>query len=291
MKKILFILLFLSCSQLSFSQSAVSDTTYHDGHATKNKSDATFYSVANIVGKMKEIRTFDIKDNLITRQQYILNPVVSQRSYNEWLLHGSSFWWYKKEVLHQEENYLYGREYGVFKEFYPSGALLKKDSFAGGILYSSYFYFENGQMALVFEHGLKQVRPVDKVYAETALIRHFAPIKPLVLNNPYDVYVCFMVDKKGNPRDFHLINCDDPMAYNKMLKLVKSLPKLFSSTFKNGVLIETMYVVPIYKFSLFPYRKKQGRTQFNSNDNFLGNEKTHQTTLLNEHRALNIVRH
>ena len=290
MKKILFILLSLPWSQLLFSQTAVSDTTYHDGHATKNKSDATFYSITNIVGKMKVVRTFDIKDNLITRQQYILNSVESQLPFNKWLLHGSSFWWYKKEVLRKEENYLYGREYGVFKEFYPSGALLKKDSFAGGILCSSYFYFENGQMALVFEQGIKQVRPVNKAYAETALMQHFAPIESLVLNNPYDVYVCFMVDKKGNPRDFHLINCDDPKAYKKMHKLVASLPKL-SPAFKKGEPIETMYLVPIYISSPFPYRKRQGRTQFNSDDNFFGNEKTHQTTLLNEHRALNIIRY
>lgn len=288
MKKILFIL--LSCSQLLFSQSTVSDTTYHDGYAMKNKSDATFYSVTNIVGKMKVVRTFDIKDNLISRQQYILNPVVSQRSYNEWLLHGPSFLWYKKDVLHQEASYLYGQKQGIFKDFYPSGALLKKDSFAGGILCSSYFYFENGQTSLVFEQGIKQVRPVNKVYAETALITHFALLELWVLNNPYDVFVCFMVDKKGNPRDFHLINCDDPKANNKMLQLVESLPKL-SPAFKKGEPIETMYLVPIYTSSPFPHRKKQGRTLFNSNDNFFQNEQTHQTTLLNEYRALNIVRY
>lgn len=290
MKKALIILLYLSCSQLLFSQNAVSDTTYHDGYVKKSKSDATFYSVTNIVGKMKVVRTFDIKDNLISRQQYILNPVVSQRSYNEWLLHGPSFLWYKKDVLHQEVNYLYGQKQGIFKDFYPSGALLKQDSFSAGTLCSSYFYFENVQTTLVFEQGIKQVRPVNKAYAETALITHFAPIELWVLNKPHDVYVCFMVDKKGNPRDFHLINCDDPKAYNKMLQLVESLPKL-SPAFKKGVPIETMYLVPIYTSSPFPPRKSQGRTPFNSNDNFFQNERTHQPTLLNEHRALNIVRH
>lgn len=290
MKKALFILLSLSCSQLLFSQSALSDTTYHYDRMKESKSDATFYSVTNIVGKMKVVRTFDIKDSLISRRQHILNPAANPASYNKWLLHGPSFLWYKKDVLHQEENYLYGEKHGVFKEFYPSGALLKKDSFAEGILRSSYFYFENGQMNLVFEQGIKQVRPANKVYAETALMQHFAPIEFLVLNNPYDVYVCFMVDKKGNPRDFHLINSDNPKAYKKMLKLAESLPKLLSAS-KNGVLIETMYVVPIYKSSPFTYKKNQGRMLYNSHDNFFENEQTHQTTLLNEQQRLNNIRH
>ena len=290
MKKILLILLSLSCSQLLFSQNAVTDTIYHHGRMMNNKSDAPFYSVTNILGKMKVVSMFDNKDNLISRRQYIINPVVGQHSYYKWLLHGTSILWYKKDVLRREESYLYGHKQGVFKEFYPSGALLKKDSFSAGILCSSFFYFENGQTSLIYEHGIRQVRPVSEAYAETALIQHFAPIESLVLNNPFDVYVSFMVDKKGNPRDFHLINSDDPKAYKKMLKLAETLPKL-SAALKNGEPIETAYLIQIYNSSPFPYKENKSRTPLNSNDNFFQNEQTHQTTLLNEHRAFNIVRH
>lgn len=289
MNKLRYALLFLSWANAVFAQNAQSDTTYHDGYVMKSKSDATFYSATKIVGKTKAVRIFDMKDNLMSRRQYALNPYVNQSSNNKWLLHGPSFLWYKKDVLHQEENYLFGQKHGIFQEYYPSGALLKKDSFASGTLCSSYFYFENGQMSLVFEQGIKQVKPANEVYAATALRQHFAPIESLVLNNPYDVYVSFMVDKKGNPRDFHLINCDDRKAYKKMLKLAESLPKL-SSASKNGVPIETLYLVPIYTSSPFPYRKTKGRTLLNSNDNFFENEQTHQTSLLNEHQRLKDVR-
>jgi hypothetical protein len=267
------------------AQVIVADTTYYNGHIVKKKSQAVCYTIAQTVGKMKVEKTYDIKDNLFAREQYIINPHVRQHGYMKWLLHGPSFFWYTKDVPYKEANYSYGRKQGVFKEFYPSGELLKKDSFALDTLRNSYFYYPNGSEFLVYEQSIQPPKPANEVYSSTFLWHHFAPMMSPFGNKPYDIYIKFTVDTEGVAKDFRIVNCEERALYKEMLELVKTLPRLLPA-YKNGVPIETSILVPIYKSDIIAIKRPTVRIVRQNDAGFLEGEAPHQGTLYREDQRL-----
>ena len=267
MKKILFILFFLGT--YAIDAQVTSDTIYYDfnNRSVKKKSQATFYTISKTVGKMKVDWSYDMKNIPITREQFILNPNTKQHMYKKWLLHGPSFSWYAKEVLHQEYNYYYGLKQGLYKEFYPSGELLKKDSFALDSLKSSYFYYKDGREFLVYEQGIQDAKPANEVYSPLLLWQHFMPMTSVFLGKPYDIYIKFTVDTEGHAKDFRIVNCDDRAAYKEMLELVKTLPPLLPAV-KNNKPIETSILVPVNIVPVINISLKSGYQSFsNKKDN------------------------
>lgn len=265
MKEQIYILFFL----LGLLQSKAQNTEVFFGNIDKvraTKGEIIYKWVTTIEDREKIEQLFNKKGTMLKSTPYFFiknwNP-IKKDSVSKWIKHGIEIVWDEGKIKSTEAQFRLGFPHGYSKTYYPTGELIKKDSFYHGVLQNSYFYYDTGESFLTYEKEIEDVSLPQKKDVMAFLKDHFSSVYYLLAYEPNPIYLKLTIGTDGIAKDCRIIKSNNSKAKRLFAELAQKVPKFYPA-FKDGEPIEQTILLSITRYTSsnnMPLRNGQFNTE------------------------------